>query len=227
MVGYLRARGVPDPEDVAGEVFLQVARDLRRFREAQDEIAVRRWVFTIARNRAIDAARRARRRPRSSDAGVPDQPAMPPAEPLDPMLVAALLQLTVEQREVIALRFVADLPTRRRCPHDSTVRRRDQSSPAPGLGEPAPVRIRGAASGAVGVMSTDDLEDRLRRLGQAPITPEVEATHRHAIAQVVDRPASSLRLEGRRSGRVRRVLRGQHRPRGRRVVAGARPRRRP
>ena len=37
-------------------------------------------------------------------------------------------------------------------------------------------------------MSTDDLEDRLRRLGQAPITPEVEAAHRHAIAQAVDRP---------------------------------------
>ena len=38
-------------------------------------------------------------------------------------------------------------------------------------------------------MSTDDLEDRLRRLGQAPIAPEVEATHRHAIAQAVpDRP---------------------------------------
>lgn len=32
-------------------------------------------------------------------------------------------------------------------------------------------------------MSIDDLEGRLRRLGQAPITPEVEATHRHAIAQ--------------------------------------------
>lgn len=31
-------------------------------------------------------------------------------------------------------------------------------------------------------MSTDDLEDRLRRLGQAPIPPEIESTHRHAIA---------------------------------------------
>jgi len=110
VVGYLRARGVPDPEDVAGEVFLQVARDLRRFRHAEDEIAVRRWVFTIARNRAIDAARRARRRPRSSGGEVPDQPEVPAEEPLDPVLVGALLQLTEDQREVIALRFVADLP---------------------------------------------------------------------------------------------------------------------
>lgn len=110
VVGYLRARGVPDPEDVAGEVFLQVARDLRRFRDADDEVAVRRWVFTIARNRATDAARRARRRPRSSGAEVPDRPARAAAEPVDPELLDALAQLTEDQREVIALRFVADLP---------------------------------------------------------------------------------------------------------------------
>jgi len=36
-------------------------------------------------------------------------------------------------------------------------------------------------------MSIDDLEGRLRRLGQAPIAPEVEATHRHSIAQAVSR----------------------------------------
>ena len=110
VVGYLRARGAADPEDLAGEVFLQVARDLRRFRGRSDETAVRRWVFTIARNRAVDATRRARRRPQSSDAAVPDQPAVPVAEPLDPMLVEALLGLTEDQREVVALRFVADLP---------------------------------------------------------------------------------------------------------------------
>lgn len=110
VVGYLRARGVPDPEDVAGEVFLQVARDLRRFRDAEDETAVQRWVFTIARNRAIDAARRARRRPRPSGTEVPDRAAAPAAEALDPALVEALLGLTEDQREVVALRFVADLP---------------------------------------------------------------------------------------------------------------------
>ena len=101
---------MPDPEDLAGEVFLQVARDLGRFRAADDELAVRRWVFAIARHRAIDAARRARRRPRSSGAEVPDRPATPAADPLDPSLLAALRQLTEEQREVVALRFVADLP---------------------------------------------------------------------------------------------------------------------
>jgi len=38
-------------------------------------------------------------------------------------------------------------------------------------------------------MSTDDLEGRLRRLGRAPINPEVEATHRDSIARAVPRPA--------------------------------------
>ena len=37
-------------------------------------------------------------------------------------------------------------------------------------------------------MSIGDLEGRLRRLGQAPIAPEVEATHHRSIAQAVCRP---------------------------------------
>jgi RNA polymerase sigma factor (sigma-70 family) len=110
VVGYLRARGVEDPEDVAGEVFLQVARDLSRFRGRDDPDAVRRWVFTIARHRMADASRRARRRPRSSGTEVPDRAAPDRAEPIDPELLAALAHLTPEQREVLALRFVADLP---------------------------------------------------------------------------------------------------------------------
>jgi hypothetical protein len=38
-------------------------------------------------------------------------------------------------------------------------------------------------------MSTDDLEDRLRRLGHTPIAPDVEAAHRRAIAQAAPSPA--------------------------------------
>ena len=38
-------------------------------------------------------------------------------------------------------------------------------------------------------MSTDDLEDRLRRLGQTPIAPEVEASHRRAMTEAVAAPA--------------------------------------
>jgi RNA polymerase sigma factor (sigma-70 family) len=109
VVGYLRVRGADDPEDLAGEVFLQVARDLAGFPDREDHDAVRRWVFTIARNRLKDAGRRARRRPRRSDAEVPDRPGPSPVEPVDPQLLRALADLTPEQREVLALRFVADL----------------------------------------------------------------------------------------------------------------------
>ena len=107
VLGYLRAQQVPDPEDVLGEVFLQVARDLHRVRG--DEAAVRRWVFTVARHRAIDDARRRARRPKIVTDDLPDLPAGAEREPFDASLVAALQRLTPDQREVIVMRFVADL----------------------------------------------------------------------------------------------------------------------
>jgi RNA polymerase sigma-70 factor (ECF subfamily) len=108
VLGFLRAERALDPEDLLGEVFLQVTRDLPRFRGDRD--ALRRWVFTIARHRLVDHYRRRARRPRRFDGAVPDLPAQPPAEALDPELVEALGLLTDDQREVIVLRFVADLP---------------------------------------------------------------------------------------------------------------------
>lgn len=108
VLGYLRAQRAPEPEDLLGEVFVQVARDLPRFKG--DDAALRRWVFAIAHNRLLDARRRQGRRPSPVSGVVPDRPAPPTAEPLDPALVEALEVLTPEQREVIVLRFVADLP---------------------------------------------------------------------------------------------------------------------
>ena len=107
VLGYLRANRAEDPEDLLGEVFRQVARDLPRFRGDDDDL--RRWVFTIAHHRLVDAGRRRARRPRIADAEVPDRPAPDPADPPDPELLAALAALTAEQREVVVLRFVADL----------------------------------------------------------------------------------------------------------------------
>lgn len=108
VLGYLRAQRAPEPEDILGEVFLQVARDLPRFRG--DDAAQRRWVFSIAHNRLLDARRRESRRPRLADRAVPELSAPPPPDPLDPALVDALDHLTPDQREVVVLRFVADLP---------------------------------------------------------------------------------------------------------------------
>lgn len=61
LLGYLRAGGAGDPEDILGEVFVQMVRDLPRF--DGDESAFRAWVFTIAHHRLVDARRYSGRRP--------------------------------------------------------------------------------------------------------------------------------------------------------------------
>lgn len=109
VLGYLRASGTPEPDDLLGDVFVQVARDLPRFRDAHDPEAVRSWVFTIARNRVVDDVRRRRRRPRLAGGGVPDREAPGRPDGPDADLVVALRSLSDDQREVVALRLVADL----------------------------------------------------------------------------------------------------------------------
>jgi RNA polymerase sigma factor (sigma-70 family) len=108
VLGYLRAQGAPDPEDTLGEVFYQVARDLGRFRGDHD--ALRRWVFTIAHHRMVDEHRRRAARPRIVGHEAPERAAADPVSAhLGEDLAAALRELTPEQREVVVLRFVADL----------------------------------------------------------------------------------------------------------------------
>lgn len=108
VLGYLRSQRAPDPEDMLGEVFLQVARDWRKFRG--DDAALRRWVFSIAHNRLLDARRAASRRPAIDPSPLPERPTADTGEKLDPELLAALATLTPDQREVVVLRFVGDLP---------------------------------------------------------------------------------------------------------------------
>lgn len=111
VTGYLRVRGAAEPEDLASEVFLQVARNIRQFEG--DETSFRSWVFVIAHRRLVDARRTLNRRP-----VVVEEPADPVGgdveiEALDRISrsrVEALLgQLTEDQRDVLALRIVADL----------------------------------------------------------------------------------------------------------------------
>jgi RNA polymerase sigma factor (sigma-70 family) len=59
--GYLRARGATEPDDLLGEVFLQVVRDLPRFEGGEREF--RTWTFTIVHHRLLDDRRRRIRRP--------------------------------------------------------------------------------------------------------------------------------------------------------------------
>jgi RNA polymerase sigma-70 factor, ECF subfamily len=103
---YLRAAGVRDSEDVLSDVFVDVMRGLEGFRGDRD--ALRRWIFTIAHHRVVDEHRRTSRRRRFLRS-VPSEASFTHDEPIDPALIAALDALTPDQREVIVLRFVADL----------------------------------------------------------------------------------------------------------------------
>lgn len=108
VLGYMRSQCVAEPEDLLGEIFLQVVRDLPRFRG--DDAGLRRWVFTIAHHRIVDARRQRSRRPAVDDGAVPELVAPLPPDPFGADLIRALGRLTADQREVVALRFVADLP---------------------------------------------------------------------------------------------------------------------
>jgi len=116
VLGYLRARGVPEAEDVLGETFLQVVRGLEGF--DGDESGFRSWVFTIAHRRLVDDRRRRGRRPvQHATEDVLDSQLPPMATSEDEALaslgterVLALLDLlTEEQRSALALRFVGGL----------------------------------------------------------------------------------------------------------------------
>jgi RNA polymerase sigma factor (sigma-70 family) len=113
VVGYLRSRGVSDPDGIANEVFVRAFRSLHTFKG--DAERFRSWLFTIAHNAAIDDARRRRRRPTETPLGDAGEPAGGDVEAdiaaaLGNDRVHALLDLlSPEQREVIALRVIADL----------------------------------------------------------------------------------------------------------------------
>ncbi|GAA4680699.1 RNA polymerase sigma factor [Phytohabitans rumicis] len=61
LMRYLRVLVGDDADDVASEAWLQIARDLGGFRGDWDKF--RGWAVTIARHRAMDHLRSARRRP--------------------------------------------------------------------------------------------------------------------------------------------------------------------
>jgi RNA polymerase sigma-70 factor (ECF subfamily) len=114
VLGYFRARGVAEPEDLTGEVFLQVVRDLRRFEGGEREF--RAWLFTIAHHRLIDDARQRARRPVEPAAEVEDWQ-IPAGDTQDEVLRAfatervrgIIEQLAPEQRDVLLLRVLGGL----------------------------------------------------------------------------------------------------------------------
>jgi RNA polymerase sigma-70 factor (ECF subfamily) len=115
--GYLRACGVGDLDDLTSEVFIGMLRGLKRF--DGDQAAFRRWLMTIAHRRMVDYRRQGGRN--RTDTVEPHSleglrtsavDIEPRAVMVDDDLVQAFERLTDAQREVLALRFVADVSLR-------------------------------------------------------------------------------------------------------------------
>lgn len=115
LLAYARGRGAVEPEDLVGEVFLQIVRDIASFEGAESEF--RRWIFTITRHRIIDDHRRRQRRPFDpsvpadmSEFGATGDAEAEAVELLTEREVLDLLaRLTPDQRDVLILRIHADL----------------------------------------------------------------------------------------------------------------------
>lgn len=60
LLRYLRARRTQSPDDVASQVWIDIARSIHRFEGDDDDF--RRWLFTIAHRRSVDEVRREVRR---------------------------------------------------------------------------------------------------------------------------------------------------------------------
>lgn len=116
LLAFLRVRDPGFEEDLASETWAEVARGLSRFRG--DERGFRGWVFTIARQRAIDAARsRARRPVTAPESSLDVRPAGPSHDPAELVeaadttrrALALLAALPPDQADVVLLRVVTGL----------------------------------------------------------------------------------------------------------------------
>ncbi|MER6071974.1 RNA polymerase sigma factor [Streptomyces sp. NPDC001852] len=147
LLGYLRGLVGEDAEDVASEAWLEIARDLGRFKG--DGAGFRGWTATIARHRALDLLRRRRVRPQAAPL---EQDALELPGRLDTH-DQALESLSTAR----ALELVRTLP-------------RDQAEAVllrvvVGLDGPAAARVLGKRPGAVRTAAHRGLKGLARQLG--------------------------------------------------------------
>ncbi len=114
LLRYLRSRRTPSPDDVASQVWIDVATSIGRFEGDDDDF--RRWLFTIAHRRSVDQIRKAVQTsaPHSAlTARAADHAAGADAEherhdALD-RAIALVATLPDNQAEAVVLRLVNDL----------------------------------------------------------------------------------------------------------------------
>ncbi len=115
LLRYLRVQSGEGCEDIAAETWLQIVRDLPSFIGTAD--GFRGWLFTVARHRAIDAARAKAARPVVPLADVSSaKPALAPSAESEAMerlsteqALAMVASLPSDQAELVALRVIAGL----------------------------------------------------------------------------------------------------------------------
>ncbi|MEU9590135.1 RNA polymerase sigma factor [Streptomyces sp. NPDC048219] len=154
LLGYLRGLVGDDAEDVASDAWLEIARDLGRFRG--DGAGFRGWTATIARHRALDHLRRQKVRPRASalEQDVLDLPGGHSThdQALETLSTRAALSLVRglprDQAEAVLLRVVV------------------------GLDGPAAARVLGKRPGAVRTATYRGLKRLARQLGADGVTDE-------------------------------------------------------
>jgi len=158
LLGYLRGLVGDDAEDVASDAWLEIARDLGRFKG--DGAGFRGWTATIARHRALDHLRRQKVRPRSSalEQDVLELPAAHTThdQALESISTARALELVRglprDQAEAVLLRVVV------------------------GLDGPAAARVLGKRPGAVRTAAYRGLRRLARQLGDRGVTDDGPGT---------------------------------------------------
>ncbi|WP_327353891.1 RNA polymerase sigma factor [Streptomyces sp. NBC_01304] len=158
MLGYLRGLVGDEAEDVAAEAWLEIARDLGRFRG--DGAGFRGWTATIARHRALDHLRRLKVRPRASGLEqdlleLPDGRDTS-AEALESISTGAALELIAglprDQAEAVLLRVVV------------------------GLDGPSTARVLGKRPGAVRTAAYRGLKRLAEQVGPGRVTDDGSRT---------------------------------------------------
>ncbi|MFI6939444.1 RNA polymerase sigma factor [Streptomyces sp. NPDC050418] len=153
LLGYVRGLVGDDAEDVAGEAWLEIARDLGRFKG--DGAGFRGWTAVIARHRALDLLRRRKTRPQQVayegdvllEMPGPGDTAGEAFEVLSTRRALALIgELPREQAEVVLLRVVV------------------------GLDGPSVARVLGKRPGAVRTAAYRGLKRLAARLAEQGVT---------------------------------------------------------
>ncbi|MEU5507021.1 RNA polymerase sigma factor [Streptomyces fungicidicus] len=158
LLAYVRGLVGEDAEDVMSDAWLEIARDLGRFKG--DGAGFRGWTATIARHRALDHLRRQRVRPRAStlEQDVLDLPGPHSTheQAMESLSTAYALELVGglprDQAEAVLLRVVV------------------------GLDGPAAARVLGKRPGAVRTAAYRGLKRLAKQLGVDGVTEEASRT---------------------------------------------------